>query len=82
MIIVDLSNPEQYTPVLREVATHPEIDGIVTRGRRLSFPDTAKILDINFWGTVNVVEALRGNLGEGGAWWSLAQLHRSTSRNW
>ena len=64
---VDLSNPEQYTPVLHEVAeAHPEIDGIVTcAGVASHFPDTGKILDINFWGTVNVVEALRGNLSEG-----------------
>ena len=83
---VDLSHTEQYTPVLHEVAeAHPEIDGIVTcAGVASHFPDTGKILDINFWGTVNVVEALRGNLSEGGRVVVISSnsAPHAASRNW
>ena len=65
--LVDLSSPEQIEAVLGEVAaTHPSIDGIVTcAGVASHFPDKQKILDINFWGTVKVIQTLRPNLSAG-----------------
>ena len=65
--LVDLSNPQQTEAVLGEVAAaHPSIDGIVTcAGVASHFPDKQKILDINFWGTVNVIQILRQALSVG-----------------
>lgn len=61
---VDLSDRAQRDAVLKAVsAAVPTIDGIVTcAGVASHFPDKQKILEINFWGTIEVIQALRPNL--------------------
>lgn len=64
---VDLGDTPSRSEVVARVATdHPVIDGIVTcAGVASHFPDKAKILAINYTGTVDVVDGLRHCLGAG-----------------
>ncbi len=65
--LIDFSNIEDSIATLAQIsAAIGAIDGIVTcAGVASHFPDKEKILDINFWGTVNVITALQQNLCDG-----------------
>jgi NAD(P)-dependent dehydrogenase (short-subunit alcohol dehydrogenase family) len=64
---IDFSDIEASTATLMRISSEiGEIDGIVTcAGVASHFPDKEKILNINFWGTVNVVTTLREQLRNG-----------------
>ena len=65
---VDLGNADSRQATVEQVkADHPHIDGLITcAGVASHFPDTGKILDINFWGTTEVIEGLLPCLSSGG----------------
>ena len=65
---VDLSSPEQRASVVKQVSTdHPDIDGVITcAGVASHFPDKGKIVDINYWGTVDIISGLARSMSSGG----------------
>lgn len=65
---VDLGDAEARAQVIAQVkADHPTLDGIITcAGVASHFPDTGKILSINYWGTIDIVLGLRETLTQGG----------------
>lgn len=65
---VDLGDAASRAQVIAQVAKdYPAIDGIITcAGVASHFPDRAKILAINYAGTVDVVNGLRPSLSRGG----------------
>ena len=64
---IDFSDITSSVAALAQISSEiGAIDGIVTcAGVASHFPDKAKILNINFWGTVNVITALRDQLRTG-----------------
>lgn len=65
---VDLGDPQARQQVISQVkADHPSVDGIITcAGVASHFPDPGKILSINYWGTVALIEGLVDTVKEGG----------------
>ena len=64
----DLGDPEIRSSVVSRVAAEvPEIDGLITcAGVASQFPNTGKILAINYFGTTEVIEGLAANVVTGG----------------
>jgi len=58
---VDLGDPESRHRTLQAVKQdHSQLDGLVTcAGVASHFPDKEKILSINYWGTVEIIEGLK-----------------------
>ena len=65
---VDLGNPTARRDTLSQVkADHSEFDGLITcAGVASQFPDPGKILRINYFGSIDMIEALAGNICAGG----------------
>lgn len=65
---VDLGDAQARARVVQQVKTdHPTLDGIITcAGVASHFADTGKILSINYWGTVDLIEGLVDNVTDGG----------------
>jgi len=65
---VDLGDARARATVVQQVKTnHPSIDGIITcAGVASHFPDAAKILSINYWGTIDLIAGLSENINQGG----------------
>ena len=66
--LADLGDPETRSSVVSKVADEvPEIDGLITcAGVASQFPNTGKILAINYFGTTEVIEGLSANVVTGG----------------
>ena len=66
--LADLGDPKARKSVITKVATEvPVIDGLITcAGVASQFPDPGKILQINYFGTTEVIEGLEGNIISGG----------------
>jgi len=66
--LADLGDPLARQAVISTVATEvPTIDGVITcAGVASQFPDTAKILAINYFGTTEVIDGLAANVVPGG----------------
>lgn len=66
--LADLGDPETRSSVVSKVAAEvPEIDGLITcAGVASQFPNTGKILAINYFGTTEVIEGLAANVVTGG----------------
>ena len=62
--LADLGDPKALQSVITKVATEvPVIDGLITcAGVASQFPDSGKILQINYFGTTEVIEGLEGNI--------------------
>lgn len=65
---VDLGNTQARRDVIEQLKSdHSSIDGIITcAGVASHFPDRAKILSINYWGTVELIEGLQDMVTTGG----------------
>jgi NAD(P)-dependent dehydrogenase (short-subunit alcohol dehydrogenase family) len=65
---VDLSNRESTQACVQDIAAkHRHIDGIITcAGVASHFPDKRKILEINYTGSIDIIDGLVGNLETGG----------------
>ena len=66
--LADLGDPVARKTVIDQVkAEHPSIDGLITcAGVASQFPNPAKILQINYFGTVEIIEGLSENIASGG----------------
>lgn len=66
--LADLGDPAARKTVIEQVkADHPSIDGLITcAGVASQFPNPAKILQINYFGTVEIIEGLSDNIVSGG----------------
>ena len=66
--LADLGNPETRREVVAKVAAEvTEIDGLITcAGVASQFPDSGKILQINYFGTTEMIDGLAGNIKSGG----------------
>ena len=66
--LADLGDPAARKTVIEQVkADHPNIDGLITcAGVASQFPNPAKILQINYFGTVEIIEGLSENIVSGG----------------
>ena len=66
--LADLGDPAARKTVIDQVkADHPEIDGLITcAGVASQFPNPAKILQINYFGTVEIIEGLSETIASGG----------------
>lgn len=66
--LADLGDPLARQAVISTVATEvPTIDGVITcAGVASQFPDTGKILAINYFGTTEVIDGLAANVVPGG----------------
>ena len=66
--LADLGDPAVRKAVIDQVkADHPSIDGLITcAGVASQFPNPAKILQINYFGTVEIIEGLSENIVSGG----------------
>ena len=64
----DLGDATSRAAVIQQIdADVPELAGIVTcAGVASHFPDTQKILAINYWGTIDIITGLRHKLSQGG----------------
>lgn len=66
--LADLGDPKARQATITKVSTEvPVIDGLITcAGVASQFPDPGKILQINYFGTTEVIEGLEGNIIPGG----------------
>ena len=66
--LADLGNRETRREVVAKVAAEvTEIDGLITcAGVASQFPDSGKILQINYFGTTEMIDGLAGNIKSGG----------------
>ena len=66
--LVDLGDPSARQDVIARVgADHPEIDGLITcAGVASQFPQPDKILQINYFGSVDLIEGLAPLIRPGG----------------
>ena len=66
--LADLGNPQTRREVVAKVAAEvTEIDGLITcAGVASQFPDSGKILQINYFGTTEMIDGLADNIKSGG----------------
>ena len=66
--LADLGDPKARQAVIAKIAADvPVIDGLITcAGVASQFPDAGKILQINYFGTTEVIEGLSSNIISGG----------------
>ncbi len=65
---VDLSDRKATANAIETIAKrYPHIDGIITcAGVASHFPDKRKLLEINYLGSVDIINGLAGNMSQGG----------------